>query len=171
MPDLYVYRTRNQAALTAFRRAAEELESWLAELNEAAADLGNNRGPYATTSPMDGTWDLHGLEAPEAVAAGKADPPAGWRYVRSRKRLEPERGKAGIYAREWMARHRMPDEAAVRPTLARYGLPTHHLAGHRVVMPSIEILGGALWATAGAELPTCTWERVRVSDYYLARGE
>jgi hypothetical protein len=169
MPDLYVYRTRTPRVLAAFRQSVEAMQAWTAELAESAAEIGTNDGPYATISPFDGTWDLHGLDPVQPVHGVVPEVPTGWRYVKSRGRLEPERGRAGIQAREWMSRHRQPDEAKTRRRLSELGLPTHALAGHRVLMPSIELMGGALWATCEVALPTCTWERVRVSDYWLCK--
>lgn len=163
----FIYSTTDTDALAAFHTAEEAFRAAGNRIVEDAQKLGNNRG--VLQNAFGGLPTFVGL-----IPDDPDNPPEGWRYLRTRERLEPiARGKAGAEARQWLAERQMPPEADVHDVLAKHGLQKAKPYWTDDGMFSFGRPGlleheGTLWARYGVEAPDCTWERRKLSDFYAA---
>ncbi|GAA4439661.1 hypothetical protein [Phytohabitans houttuyneae] len=167
----YAFSTDDAAAVAAYREAVDAERAAARKAVDAAVQLGKNKGALIVY----GIWDLPnrvvGLAADDPT-----DPPEGWRYVKTRDRLEPARGAAGQAARDWLATHQPVD---VRAVLRQHGLPRNsrseaELSGrYRLSVPIVFEHGGVLWAKYTGHLGgvegECTWTPRKLSEFYAAK--
>lgn len=176
------YSTTDPEIIAAYRAADGELRDFSARVCEAARQLGKNKGVLRQGGRMLGHSVVAGL-----VPDDPADPPEGWRYVKSRRRLEPRRGPAGEPAEAWLIQHQAP-KIDIRGMLdAQYGLPRYSSSpgsdpdSRRVGCPGILFHDGTLWAAYDGHPcgdlfgfrdlrePDERWTLRRPSEFYAAR--
>jgi hypothetical protein len=163
----YVYATSDPAAIAAFHAAHGLFQEFGQRVIDDAAKLGNNKG-ILHRSGFGSLPHFVGLIPDEPT-----NPPAGWRYLKSRDQLEPiARGKAGEPARQWLTDHQFPPEADVREALAKFGLQRSVQycddTGLYFGGPDLLEHDGTLWARYAAEAEKCTWQRRKLSEFHAA---
>lgn len=163
----YVYSTDNPEAVAAFHAAHKLFNEHGQRVIDDAEKLGNNKG-ILHRSGFGSLPHFVGL-----IPDDPDNPPAGWRYLKSRDQLEPiARGKAGEPARQWLADHQFPPEADVREVLTKHGLQRTVSYGDETGFymggPDLLEHDGTLWARYGAEAEKCTWQRRKLSEFYAA---
>lgn len=165
----HAYSTDNPDTVAAFTAAVKARSAFAARIIAAAETLGNNKGPLRGGGVMTGYLTV-GL-APD----DPENPPAGWRYLKSRDRLEPARGKAGDAARAWLNEHQPPADADGRTVMEAHGLPRTTGLGATfstgmVSTPQIFEHDGSVWALYDRKPEKeCTWTPRKLSEYHAAR--
>lgn len=160
------YSKYDAGLVAAFTTASRLREAAVARIVADARAFPHVKGAATFNSVLEGVPRITGLVTDDPSA-----PPAGWRYVQRRRRLEPERGPAGQDARRWLSDHQIPPEANGRGLLAAAGLPLYvEHGGDQITIswPRVEVVGGVLWALYRAEPKNCSWQRRRVSEFYAA---
>ena len=166
------YSTNDPKIVAAFQEARTAERTAARRAVDDAVALGKNKGPLIVR----GIWDI-----PDRVVGlapdDPTDPPEGWVYIKTRDRLEPRRGNAGVAARDWLAAHQPID---VRRVLTKHGLPRNSKSAdsdvsgrYQLLSPTVFEHEGALWARYRGEVDViageCTWTPRKLSEFYAAR--
>jgi hypothetical protein len=159
------YSTDNPETVAAVRTRGEAWQRDARRAGDDAEALGKNKGPLIVKSPF-GTTRLVGL-APD----DPADPPPGWRYLKSTKQLEPVRAKAGDVARAWLDDHQPTSD--LRTVLEQHGLPRtsrYDRGGqYHIGTPMVVEHGDTVWAKySGKPDGECTWTPRKLSEFHAA---
>lgn len=173
-----VFATSAPAIVDAYLTARHAARAARLRAIAAAEEIGLNKGPVVRR----GVWGT-----PNAIVGlftdDPANPPEGWRYIKSRERLEPVHGAAGEAARAWLKTYQLPTDP--RMVLHNLGLPRHGRKPHpngfseMLTEPRIVAHNGMLWANYGDSVPDDRfssvpgpdgglWQRRKVSEFYAA---
>ena len=162
----HAYSTDDPAAVAAFKAATDALADCQRRARESTEELGKNNGPLIYRHP------LFGLEVVGLAALDPADPPQGWRYLKTREYLVPRRGAAGDAARKWLADHQPPN---LRAIMADHGLPRCSKSdpdsmSYRIMAPKVFEYQGTVWALyRGVIDGECSWTPRKLSEFHAAR--
>lgn len=175
MSQEQAFRTDDPAVLAAFHEAVRQREEGVDALLAATAKLGKNKGPKVSR----GIWGLKD-ELIGLYADDPADPPEGWRYLKSWGGLRPRRGKPGLAAQEFLDRHRYLGNDPLTTLFAHGLVPAAYtpMADGRtsVNSPAVFEHDGALYAKyrgsfrrwPGTEENRPTWPQIPLSEYHAA---
>jgi hypothetical protein len=164
----YVYATDDPTIVAAYETADRLFHDMMKRAATDALALGKNKGLLVLRGAGWGVLTSIAGLAPD----DPDDPPAGWRYLKTRDRLEPQRGLGGGDARRWIADHQPGADADVRGVLETHGLPRSidycRDDQYYIGTAAIVLHDGTLWARFDAEAKDCTWPRRKLSEFYAA---
>lgn len=157
------YRCTDPSVAEAFQAWKHEYDTHRRRVIDEAAAIGKNTGALMTKTVFGNR--IVGL-APD----DPNDPPAGWKYMRNKNKLYPDRRtKAGKQAAAWL------DSAQPKAHiefLHQHGMPSDHMNGGQCYTPGAQLVDGELLVNWGCDLPaervTGPWERIPLSRYYAA---
>ena len=175
------------SAFAAYTEAIGNMKRWRNTILADAEEMGLD--PQSWVDYITGREEFTGFTIPDDGVV-----PEGWRIVKSRKTVEPERGDEGEAARAWVIAHASPGTPI--HVLARdYGLNTMSQSErdkdgrHFVAHVQVHELGGDLYAVhahdalngwAGGESLSFDsvkmsdsmgplWTEIKLSEYHAAR--